>query len=92
MDKTLAGVLGAVAALAVTNAHAAPVPPESAMQAASYSDLLQPIPDAAALLAALPEAESSPAIETVQYHHHHHHHHHWWRHRRWRHGRWYYYR
>jgi hypothetical protein len=102
MDKTLAGVLGAITALAVTQgevAHAAAPPPDRAMQPSSYADLLAPIPNALALLTAepTPAEAATPSAEPVQYyyrrhHHHHHHHHHWWRHRFWRHGRWHYYR
>ena len=94
MDKTLAGVIGAVGALVATApAHAASaVPPtmEAALQAASYADLLQPIPNALALLKAeaavqeVPVAEEqAPVVEVAFfYHHHHHHHHHHYRRRR----------
>ncbi len=72
------------------------------MQAASYADLLRPIPNAQALLAAaeVPAGQPAPAsdgrdpaVQQVQYyrHHHHHHHHHHHRYRRyWYHGRYYY--
>ena len=76
MDKTLAGVLGAITVLAA-QAQAAPAAPptlDAAMQASSYADLLRPIPNAAALLAAEPDAEPAATVQTVQYHHHHHHH------------------
>jgi hypothetical protein len=75
MDKTVAGVLGAITAV-VAQAHAAPAPSpplEAAMQASSYADLLRPIPNALALLAAAPEP--AVTVQPVQYHHHHHHHH-----------------
>ncbi len=83
MDKTLAGLLGAVGVLAVgAPAHAAAaIHPSLAetMQAASYADLLKPIPNATALLQAsdaqLAEAPQAEVM-TVQYYHHHHHHHH----------------
>jgi hypothetical protein len=92
MDKTLAGVIGAVGALVATApaqaATAAPLSMEAALQAGSYADLLQPIPNALALLkteAAVqerPVAEEQAPVEEVQffYHHHHHHHHHRRRH------------
>ena len=96
MDKTLAGLIGAVSALAaVAPAQAAPLNPptlDSVMQANSYADLLKPIPNAAALLkvaAATPVADTQeeagePLLQDVQYydrHHHHHHHRHYVRHR-----------
>jgi hypothetical protein len=92
MDKTLAGLLGAVSALALASpSHAAATTNdlESAMSASSYADLLQPIPNARALLqvAAAQDAQEpgfdAGAVEQVQYHHHHHHHHHHRWHRRW---------
>ncbi len=81
MDKTLAGLLGAVGALAaISPTHAATaVHPslDETMQAASYADLLKPIPNATALLKAsdaqLAEAPQAEVM-AVQYHHHHHHH------------------
>lgn len=60
MDKTLAGVIGAVGALvAGTTAQAAPT--TSVLHAASYPDLLKPIPNAAQTLEALDRAEQSQA-------------------------------
>lgn len=95
MDKTVAGLIGAVTAIAAAApSHAAtPVPltMDAAMQASSYADLLTPIPNALALLQAAAEASSNPmpstsegtaTVQEVQYYHHHHHHHH---HRRYRH-------
>jgi hypothetical protein len=90
MEKTVAGVIGAVGALVAAQPHAASALPASfdaAMQASSYADLLKPIPNAQALLKAgaaerLPtanDADDDPAIQQVQYYHHHHyyyHHHH----------------
>jgi hypothetical protein len=83
MEKKIAGLLGAVAALgAFSAAQAAPSPaPSDVLRANSFADLLQPIPNAAALLRAVDESRPSPsADENVQlaqfYHHHHHHHHH----------------
>ncbi len=92
MDKKIAGLLGALGSLAVTApVQAAPsVSPQAVLAAASYADLLRPIPNAAATLQALDaQAEPEAAVEAVQYyerrgrrdHHHHryvrrHHHHH----------------
>jgi hypothetical protein len=85
MDKKIAGLLGAVASLGAMNAvQAAPAPspaPSDVLKANSFADLLEPIPNAAALLQAVDESAPVPsADENVQlaqfYHHHHHHHHH----------------
>ncbi len=90
MEKKIAGLLGAVATLGAFNAaQAAPTPspaPSDILRANSFADLLQPIPNAAALLQAVDEtAPGRSADENVQlaqlyvHHHHHHHHHHAWR-------------
>jgi hypothetical protein len=91
MEKKIAGLLGAVATLGAFNAaQAAPTPspaPSDVMRANSFADLLEPIPNAAALLQAVDESAPTPsANENVQlaqifieHHHHHHHHHHAWR-------------
>ena len=86
MDKKIAGLLGAVAALGsvdTTQAATQPAPnPAETLRAASYADLLTPIPDAVALLnaddaaRAQRTAESADGVKVAQYHHHHHHHHH----------------
>ena len=85
MDKTVAGVLGAVGALvAGVSAQASPA---NVLQAESYAELLRPIPNAAATLRAL-ETQEAAALEQVQYYYpppprpyyyHHHHHHHFYR-------------
>ena len=85
MEKKIAGLLGAMATLGAFNgAEAAPMPspaPTDILRANSFADLLEPIPNAAALLQAVDESRPAPsADENVQlaqfYHHHHHHHHH----------------
>src|SRR5258707_7830560 len=82
MDKKIAGLLGAVAALGSMNAaQAAPSPdPTEVLRANSYAELLEPIPNASALLRAVDEARSEPSadanVQAAQYYHHHHHHHH----------------
>jgi hypothetical protein len=82
MDKKIAGLLGAVATLGTFGpAEAAPAPiPTDVLQANSYPELLEPIPNAAAKLQAIDESAPAPARGNVQlaqfYHHHHHHHHH----------------
>jgi hypothetical protein len=84
MEKKISGLLGAMAALStMTAAQAAPtsVTPDP-LQANSYSDLLEPIPNAAAVLKVVDErgpAADDANIQLAQYHHHHHHHHHHWR-------------
>ena len=83
MDKKIAGLLGAVATLGGFNAaQASPEPaPADILQANSFADLLEPIPNAAALLQAVDESAPARSAENVQLaqiyieHHHHHHHH-----------------
>jgi hypothetical protein len=82
MEKKIAGLLGAVAALStMTAAQGAPtsVPTTDPLQANTYSDLLEPIPNAAAVLKVVDEREPATDdtnLQLAQYHHHHHHHHH----------------
>jgi hypothetical protein len=85
MEKKIAGLLGAMATLGAFNvAEASPIAhpaPAEILNANSFADLLQPIPNATALLQVVDEAGPiSSANENVQqvqfYHHHHHHHHH----------------
>jgi hypothetical protein len=84
MEKKIAGLLGAIATLGAFNAaEAAPTPaPSDVLRANSFADLLQPIPNAAALLKAVDESTPNPSadenVQVAQYydHHHHHHHHH----------------
>ena len=87
MERKIAGLLGAMATLGACNAaQAAPSPspaPTDVLRANSFADLLEPIPNAAALLQAVDESGPvSSANENVQLaqiyiqHHHHHHHHH----------------
>src|ERR1017187_4592117 len=86
MEKKIAGLLGAMATLGTFGAaEAAPAPPPAptdVLRANSFADLLEPIPNAAALLQAVDESAPAPsANENVQLaqvfieHHHHHHHH-----------------
>ena len=84
MEKKIAGLLGAVATLGAFNAaQAAPMAnpaPAEILNANSFADLLEPIPNAAALLQVVDEAgpisTADENIQQVQFHHHHHHHHH----------------
>ena len=85
MEKKIAGLLGAVAALGtLATAQASPAPAD-VLKASSYADLLEPIPNAARMLQAMEqEAAAQPADKNVQvaqfYYHHHHHHHGYWHH------------
>lgn len=83
MDKRIAGLLGAVAAVTtVTGAQAATQAPSNgtaALQASSYADLLVPVPNATAALIADNElrAQVAPAqrvdgVKVADDHHHHH--------------------
>ena len=67
MDKKIAGIIGAVATLGACNiAEAATVtaPGQTdVLQANSYGDLLEPIPDALAILQAIDAAPSRPSAE-----------------------------
>ena len=86
MEKKIAGLLGAVAALgALNSAQAAPSPaPSEVLRANSFADLLEPISNAASLLQAIDETTPTPAANEntqvaqlfIREHHHHHHHHH----------------
>jgi hypothetical protein len=84
MDKKIAGLLGAVAALSTVGAAQASTPTANSMQANSYTDLLKPVPNAMSALVADDAARTSRSqggVKTAQIsveigHHHHHHHHH----------------
>jgi hypothetical protein len=80
LDKKLAGLLGAAAALGtMSSAEAVAMPgPTAVLQASSYADLLQPIPDASLLLQAIDTDRMAPTGEAkIQLARHHHHHHHY---------------
>jgi hypothetical protein len=87
MDKKIAGVLGAVAALTAMNSAQAATPTQAdgLASAASYRGLLEPVPNALALLNS--EESQGGGVKTrgetrvAEHHHHHHrarrrHHHH----------------
>jgi NAD(P)-dependent dehydrogenase (short-subunit alcohol dehydrogenase family) len=82
MDKKIAGLLGAVAALSTANAaqaSPAPTPVQTeVLKANSYANLLEPIPNAAAILRAVdergPELAAAGEFQVAAHHHHHHHH------------------
>jgi hypothetical protein len=87
MDKKIAGLLGAAAALTtMTGAQAAPAQSTELAAATSYRDLLDPVPNALPLLkaddarlaaeAGTKVAQISIGIGGGGHHHHHSHHHH----------------
>jgi hypothetical protein len=82
MDKKIAGLLGAAAALASLNGAEAATPPDptEVLKAGTYADLLRPIPNAMAVLEAVDRAasDSEANVQVAQFYveHHHHHHHH----------------
>jgi hypothetical protein len=86
MDKKIAGLLGAAAALATMgSANATEATGNPSNPAATYRDLLNPVPDALAALKADDARranESTAGAKVAQvtigigHHHHHHHHHH----------------
>lgn len=81
MDKRIAGLLGAATALVTLGASNAAMARqlEAAMSASSYADLLKPVTDPVALLAASDavspgDTTGAAKLERADYHHHHHHH------------------
>lgn len=92
MDKKIAGLLGAAAALtAMQSVQASAAPATEPATPATYRDLLEPVPNALSALknddARIAQARDSRGVEMAQfivrdpyryrrYHHHHHHHHH----------------
>lgn len=88
MEKKTINAIGAAAVIAAGTATAAAAAPDPIPAAASYADLLQPVPQAASLLKAddagrenapaqLFEAQYNPG-GPVNHHHHHHHHNRQW--------------
>jgi hypothetical protein len=81
MRKKIMGLASVIAAvLAPAAVQAMPVGPHASdvLKVQAYSDLLEPIPNALALLNSVDASAqgADPAVvEKVQYHHHHHHHH-----------------
>jgi hypothetical protein len=88
MDKKIAGLLGAAAALTAANSAQAAAPSAQLEPAASYRDLLEPVPNALAMLKAEDAqgttSQSNGQTQLAEYpwwrryyrHHHHHHLHH----------------
>jgi hypothetical protein len=89
MDKKIVGLVGAISGLmSLSTAQATTVPlTETALSSAqSFGELLDPIPNAAALLRVADEAAAAagrhnqtgtnPNVKLAYDHHHHHHYHH----------------
>ncbi len=79
MDKKITGLIGAATALAFAGpVSATTISPPNPMAVESYSDLLEPIPNALELMKAEDRStrEAQPRVQLADYHHHHHHHHH----------------
>ncbi len=80
MNKRIAALLGGVAALATcngTSAGASAAAQAGSLNAQSYAELLDPIPNAVSSLIAddIARAQQPPAVvQLAQFHHHHHHH------------------
>lgn len=107
MDKKIVGMVGAISGLAsLDSAQAATAPGPSATEllgARSYAELLDPIPNALALLWEVETADAAregrvsgtdPNMRLAAHHHHHHryhhhHHHHHLYHHHHHHHRWY---
>jgi hypothetical protein len=97
MDKRIAGLLGAAAALTAVNSADAATPAPTLEPIGSYRDLLEPIPNALALLknedAQSGSVEATGNTRLAQHHHHHryyrhHHHHRYYRHHHHHHHHW----
>jgi hypothetical protein len=83
MDKKIAGLLGAAAALSAmtTAAEAMPAQTQGLATPVTYADLLAPVPNAVAALKAddarlIRVDDKKIIIKKKKSHHHHHHHHH----------------
>jgi hypothetical protein len=89
MDQKIVGIVGAIAGLAsldATQGAATAAPnPDALKGAQSFAELLNPIPNALAMLQAADTAAASQApardqakqstdVRVAEYHHHHHHH------------------
>jgi hypothetical protein len=106
MDNKIVGLVGAISGLASLDAaQAATVAGPNATEvlgARSYAELLDPIPNALALLREVEAADPAPAGSgadpsvgadpnmKVAAHHHHHHHHRYRHHHHHHHHRWWY--
>ena len=94
MDKKIAALLGAAAALTtMSGAQSAVAAPTQNTPPTSYRDLLEPVPDALNALkiddARTAAAKTQGGEQVAQYYHHHHHHHRYYHHHHHHHHRYY---
>jgi hypothetical protein len=98
MEKTVAGIVGAISGLAALGQAQASTPATpnttDVMAAGSFAELLNPIPNARAVLEAIdaadaaraePKSEQEPNLQLARNHHHHRYHHHHHHHHRYHH-------
>jgi hypothetical protein len=86
MDKKIVGLIAAIGSVAPMSAAQAAVSPlevSQVMNARSFAELLEPIPDASAILKMADETpvlDARDSVMAMDHHHHHHryrnHHHH----------------
>jgi len=81
MDKKIVGILAAIGSIAPVAAGQAAVTPaevDRVMNASSFAELLQSVPNAPAILKAADEQRGETSqggeVQVAQWHHHHHHH------------------
>jgi hypothetical protein len=87
MDKKLVGLIAGVSGLGTLGVAQASTPAvnvEEVMKAQSFSELLDPVPNAAAVLKAADESRTAvpQSGNALRAQWHHHHHHNWWWRRR----------
>jgi hypothetical protein len=90
MDKKIVGLIAAIGSVAPMTAAQAAVSPlevSQVMNARSFSELLEPIPNASAILKVAedtPVLDARDSVMAMDHHHHHHrsrrHHHHHYHH------------
>jgi hypothetical protein len=79
MDKKIAGliaVIGSVAPMSAANAAVSPLEVSQTMNARSFAELLEPIPNASAILEIAddtPVLDARDSVMAMDQHHHHHH-------------------
>jgi len=85
MDKKIAGMIGAVAALVTIDGAGATTrtpDPAELLRPASYAELLTPVSNASDLLRAIDDRQGDERTKVAQYYNDDHHHHHHNRYRR----------
>jgi len=79
MDKKIVGLIaaiGSVTPIGVAQAAVSPLEVSQVMNARSFAELLEPIPDASAILKMADDSPVLDARDSVMAMDHHHHHHH----------------